>query len=91
MINFSCKQRKALILSFALLTQWAGLDSNQRKEDLLDLQSSHFNRLSTYPIFIVARTGFEPVNTSVKSWRLRPLVERAIQIIIFDIIALSYS
>ena len=37
--------------------------------------------------FMVARTGFEPVNTSVKSWRLRPLVERAIQIIIFDAIA----
>ena len=26
----------------------------------------------------VLRSGFEPLNTSVKSWRLKPLVERSI-------------
>ena len=58
-----------LLMTFykVLLTWWAGLDSNQRKEDLLDLQSSHFNHLSTYPILLVAATRIELVLADRKS------------------------
>ncbi len=36
-------------LSYLRLEEWAGMDSNHRKQTLADLQSAPFDRSGTYP------------------------------------------